>query len=130
MWLTSLASTQPDTTVAGAAVEILIEPRTSEIDQFAVIRATLPPGTPMPRHSHGDSDALIIPLDGELLLVSGYGCVERLAPGMLVTVAAHERISVENNTERPASMLVCLAPPTFAETLLAESVPAARGASC
>ena len=69
-------------------------------------------------------------LDGELLLVSGYGCVERLAPGMLVTVAAHERISVENNTERPASMLVCLAPPTFAETLLAESVPAARGASC
>ncbi len=130
MWITSLDSTHRSTMLIDAAIEILIEPRTSETRHFAVIRVTVPPATTMPRHSHGDSEALLIPLDGELLLVSGYGCVERLVPGKLATVAAHERISVENHTAQPASMLVCFAPTTFVETLTAVPVPAMNGASC
>jgi hypothetical protein len=37
---------------------------------------------------------------------------------------------VENHTAQPASMLVCLAPATFVETLTAVPVPAMNGASC
>jgi quercetin dioxygenase-like cupin family protein len=117
-------------TEADAAIEVLVASRTSEIDQFAILRVTLPPATSIPRHSHGESEALFIPLDGELLIVSGYGGVERVTPGTLVTVSAHERVSVENPTALPASMLVCLAPPTFAETLAVEPTTATRGASC
>jgi quercetin dioxygenase-like cupin family protein len=130
MWITAFDSTHRSTTLVDAAIEILVEPRTGETNHFAVIRVTVPPAATMPRHSHGDSEALLIPLDGELLLVSGYGCVERLVSGMLATVAAHERISVENHTAQPASMLICLAPPTFVETLPAVIVPATRGAPC
>jgi quercetin dioxygenase-like cupin family protein len=91
---------------------------------------TLPPATKMPRHNHGESDALLIPLAGELLLVGGDGCVERLTPGVLATVAAHERVSVENPTAEPANMLVCFAPATFVETLPAALAPALVGAPC
>ena len=130
MWITSIDSTDRSTTQVDSAIEILVEPGTSETTHLAVIKVTLPPGIAMPRHSHGDSDAVIIPLDGELLLVSGYGCVERLASGTLATVAAHERISVENHTAQPASMLVCFAPPRFVETLAAVPAPPMKGASC
>jgi quercetin dioxygenase-like cupin family protein len=130
MWITSLDSTHPSTTLVNAAVEILIDPRISETSQLAAIRITVPPATTMPRHSHGDSEALLISLEGELLVVSGYGCVERLVPGKLATLAADERISVENHTAQPASMLVCFAPPTYVETLAASSAPAMNGASC
>jgi quercetin dioxygenase-like cupin family protein len=130
MWITSLDATHRSTTLVDATIEILIEPRISETRQLAAIRVTVPPDTTMPRHTHDDSEALLIPLDGELLLVSGYGCVARLVPGKLATVAAHERISVENHTAQPASMLVCFAPPTFVETLAAGPAPAMNGASC
>ena len=130
MWITSLDSTHRSTTIVDAAIDILVEPRIGETNHLAVIRVTVPPAAAMPRHSHGDSEALLIPLDGELLLVSGYGCVERLVSGMLATIAAHERISVENHTAQPASMLVCFAPPTFVETLAAVPAPAMNGASC
>ena len=84
----------------------------------------------MPRHSHGESDAVIITLEGELVLVSSYGGVERLVAGMVATVAAHERISVGNHTAQPASMLVCFAPPAFAQTLVTVPPPSMDGASC
>jgi hypothetical protein len=64
------------------------------------------------------------------LLVSGYGSVERLVCGMAAAVAAHERISVENHTAQPASMLVCFAPPAFVETLAAAPASPVNGASC
>ena len=126
MWITSLDSTpHPSTTLLDAAIEVLVE-----TERLAVIRVTLPPAAKMPRHSHGESDALLIPLAGELLLVGGDGCVERLTPGVLATVAAHERVSVENPTAHPANMLVCFAPTTFLETWPAAAVPALVGAPC
>jgi len=127
MWITSFDSTQhsPD-----ASVDILVDPSTSETDHLAVTRVTLPPGAAMPRHSRGYSDTLIIPLDGELSLVSGDGCVEHLVPCTLATVAAHERISVENHALEPASMLECFAPPTFVETRAGLPARAVNEARC
>ena len=70
---------------------------------------------------------MLIPLAGEVLLAGGDRCVERLAPGVLATVPAYERVSVENPSMEPASMLVCFGPGTFVETLPGA---AAAGASC
>jgi quercetin dioxygenase-like cupin family protein len=117
MWTTSLESTSPSTARLDAAVEVLVE-----TDHLAVIRVTLPPASKMPRHAHGESEALLIPLAGQLLVAGGDRCVERLAPGVLATLAAHERVSVENPTTQPASMLVCFGPATFVETLPAAAV--------
>ena len=130
MWITSLDPTPPSTTLLDVAIDVLVEPHTSETDHLAVIRVTLPPATKMPRHSHGESEALLIPLAGELLLVGGEGSVERLVPGVLATIATHERISIENPTAHPASMLVSFAPASFLETLSAASAPAVAGAPC
>src|SRR3954470_15808512 len=104
MWITSLASTHRSATLVDAVIEVLVEPRLSETEHLAAARVTIPPGATMPRHSHGESEALLIPLAGELLLVGVDGRVERLAEGTLAVVAAHERICVENPGVEPASV--------------------------
>ena len=129
MWITSFDSTHRTATLVDAAIEVLVEPSLSEIEHLAAVRVTIPPGAAMPRHSHGESEALLVPLAGELLLVGIGGRVERLAAGTLAVVAAHERISVENPSLKPARVLVCFAPATFVETLDGAQVPAVAGAS-
>lgn len=129
MWITSLDSTHPSATLVDAAIEVLVEPRLSETEHLAALRVTIPPGAAMRRHSHGESEALLVPLAGEMLLVGIDGRVERLAEGTLAVVAAHERVIVENPGSEPASMLVCLAPATFVETLSVTRASAVAGAS-
>lgn len=130
MWITSLNSTRRTATLVDAVIEVLVEPGLSGIEHLAAVRMTIPPGAAMPRHDHGESEALLVPLAGELLLVGVDGRVERLAAGMLAVVAAHERISVENPGGEPATVLMCFAPATFVGALGDAQVPAVAGASC
>lgn len=116
MWTTALDSGHRRASLAAATIDVLAEPGHGG-EQIAAVRVTIPPGASMPRHDHGESDALLVPLSGELLLTGGDGHVERLGNGTLTVLAAGERVSVENTTAEPASMLVCFAPPTFVEAL-------------
>src|SRR4051794_28529976 len=129
MWMTSLDSAHRRATLTDAAIEVLVEPGVGETERLAAVQVTIPPGAAMPRHSHGKSEALLIPLAGELLLVGIDGRVERLAEGTLAVIAAHERVALQNPGVERASVLVCFAPPTFVEALGA-AVPAETGASC
>lgn len=124
MWTTSLDSGQRRTSLMDATIDVLVEPRSADMDQLAVVRVTIPAAATMPRHDHGKSEAVLIPLAGELLLSGPDGRVERLQVGTLATVSAHERVSVQNPGAQPASMLVCFAPPAFVEALRREPVPA------
>lgn len=126
MWTTALDSGHRRASLAAATIDVLAEPGHGG-EQIAAVRVTIPPGASMPRHDHGESDALLVPLAGELLLTGADGQVERLASGTLTVVAAGERVSVENRTAQPASMLVCFAPPTFVAGLGA-TPPALAGA--
>ena len=78
----------------------------------AAIHLTVKGGARMPEHDHGESDSLLIPLTGRLIL-RGRATETQLECGMVAFVATGERVSVENPTTAPASMIVCFAPPTF-----------------
>lgn len=130
MWITSLDSTDPSATLVDPDIAVLVEPGFGEIEHLAAVQLTLPPGAAVPRHSHGEAEALLVPLAGEVLLVGIDGRVERLAEGTLVVIAAHERVSVKNPGLESASVLVCFAPATLMESPNVASTPAVAGASC
>ena len=130
MWTTSLDSAHRSATLVDAAIDFLVEPSLSGTEHLAAVQVTIPPGSAMPRHSPDDSEALLVPLAGEVLLVGVDGCVERLGDGRIAVVRAHERVSVQNPGVEPASVLVCFAPATLHETLKPAQVPAVAGASC
>jgi len=93
----------------GAAIDVLLG---GESGRLAAIHVTVKGGARMPEHDHGDSDALLLPLTGRLVL-RGNGAEAQLEPGVVAFVAAGERMSVENPATAAASMIVCFAPPTF-----------------
>lgn len=130
MWITSLDSTDPSATLVDPDIAVLVEPGFGEIEHLAAVQLTLPPGAAVPRHSHGEAEALLVPLAGEVLLVGIDGRVERLAEGTLAVIAAHERVSVKNPGLESASVLVCFAPATLMESPNVASTPAVAGASC
>ncbi len=97
----------------GAAIDVLLE---GAPEPLAAIHVTVKGGARMPEHDHGESDALLIPLSGRLIL-RGTATEVQLESGMVAFVAAGERVSVENPTTAAASMVVCFAPPTFVHAL-------------
>ena len=131
MWTASLDDGDRRMFASGIALDVIVDPATVEHPHAAVVRITVPAATRMPAHDHGPSDAILIPLAGELLICSADGRVERLQHGRLAVVPAHERISVHNPGSAPASMLACFAPPTFVERLSAPSHSVTEaGAAC
>ena len=97
----------------GAAIDVLLE---GAPERLAAIHVTVKPGARMPEHDHGESDALLIPLTGQLILRAAI-TEEELVSGMVAFVAAGERVSVENPTTAAASMIVCFAPASFVHAL-------------
>lgn len=117
MWITSLESPRRTASLMGATIDVLVEPDRKGPADLGVVRVTVPPASTLPAHDHGESDAVLVALAGELLLFGPGGRVVRLEPGTLAVVPAHERVSAQNPTTEPASMLVCFAPPTFVEAI-------------
>lgn len=85
-------------------------------ERLAAIHVTVKAGARMPEHDHADSDAVLLPLTGQLVL-RGNGGEAQLTPGVIAFVAAGERVSVENPTASAASMIACFAPPTLVHAL-------------
>lgn len=107
----------------GPSVEILVDEQ-DNAGQIAAAHLTIPAGGGMPEHTHGDSAALLIMLDGELRIRSG-DREDTLVPGTLVYVARGERIGLANGAGRPATVLAVFAPADFIRT--PTRWPAARG---
>jgi quercetin dioxygenase-like cupin family protein len=111
----------------GVAIDVIVGTDDHPDTQAAMARVTLPPQTTLPRHDHGESDALLVPLDGRLLVCGTGGRIESLETGRVIVVPAHESVSVQNPGSHAASMLVCFAPGTFLQELSA--TPPAQVAS-
>ncbi|UXY31977.1 cupin domain-containing protein [Streptomyces sp. HUAS TT20] len=91
---------------------------TEEIsDQVAVLHVELAAGTTMAEHEHGASQVVLIPVAGAVE-VHHEGRVWTLTAG---TAAAHigvgERVSLANPGAEPASLMVVVSPPEFADRL-------------
>ena len=70
----------------------------------------------MPEHEHGESEALVVPLAGELLVSSG-DQQEEAAPGVVVLLVRGERVRLDNQTGDPTSLLAVFAPGSFVRAL-------------
>lgn len=99
----------------GPTAALLTTAETS--DRVAVLHVELPAGATMPEHDHGASQVVLIPVAGAVE-VHHDGQARTLTAG---TAAAHiavgERVSLANPGAEPASLMVVVSPPEFAERL-------------
>lgn len=117
MWTTTLQQDHPRSAMLEASIDVLLDPRDGEAANLAAIHITVPPGAVMPPHHHGASEAVLFPLEGELVVLDAAGAERRIAPGSLTVVGAQEKVGVENRSAAPARVLVCFAPPSFIEAV-------------
>lgn len=102
----------------GPAIEIVIGADAGR--PAGVLVVTVPGGGAMAEHSHGDSEAMLIPQSGRLRLIDAAdGTVVELEPGVLATIPVGQRVRLENPTDEDARTLVVLTPPDFAAQLAA-----------
>ncbi len=99
----------------GPAAEILVDER-PETGQLAAAHVVLPAGGAMPEHEHGESEALVVPLAGELVISSG-NQHEKITPGVVGRLARGERVRLENQSSDPVSLLAVFAPGHFLPAL-------------
>ncbi len=100
----------------GPSVEVLVDDGV-EGRQLASAKVTLAPGAAMPEHDHGESEALVISIAGELVF-SGADGEQRLTPGAVGHIARGERVRVENRSDQESSMMVVFTPPSFVRALM------------
>ncbi len=100
----------------GPSVEILAEQLPIEGRKIAAAHVHLPPGSMMPPHAHGESEAIVTPLNGQVVLASD-DQHEVLEPGMIAMIAIGEKVRVENATSEPVSLLAVFAPTSFITAL-------------
>jgi len=111
----------------GPTVEVLIDGNQRDGGNLAAAHVLVPPGGGMPEHEHGESEAIILPQSGRVVIEGG-GESEILEPGAMTLIGVGERVSLTNpSSSEPTSLLVFFAPPGFVNVLA--SWPATEGPS-
>lgn len=106
------------TPVPGAPeIEVLLG---GEGRDVAVLAVNIPPGGGMPRHDHGPSSVVLVPLSGAVLL-TGTGVDEaiELSTGTIGALDVGESVQLDNVGQSEAKVLVVLSPPGFVESIKA-----------
>ncbi len=100
----SAAAGQESGVDSGPTVEVLLEDLLGD-RQLTVTRVVVPPGYGMREHDHGDAEALIVAVSGEVVMTSG----SRPAPitaGVVVRLDRGERVQLENRSSEPFAMVM------------------------
>jgi quercetin dioxygenase-like cupin family protein len=85
---------------------------------LGVAIVTIPAGGGMPEHDHGSSRAMVLPLDGEVVMVDAERGSEHVAsPGSVVTIPVGKRVEVRNDGSDDVSIQVVFDPPDFTRQL-------------
>ncbi len=72
----------------------------------------------MPEHDHGESEALIVLIDGDLVITTEDDEL-KLDLGVVIHIAHGERVRVQNVGDRTAAMLAVFTPASFVDRLAA-----------
>lgn len=100
----------------GPQVEVLLDGAGTGV---AVLGVTIPAGAGMPRHDHGPSSVVLVPLAGSVSVGDGEGDPVELPVGTVGTIGVGEQVRLENSGEGEARVLVVLSPPDFVESVRA-----------
>jgi len=100
----SVAAVQESGVDSGPTVEVLLEEIQGD-RQVTVTRVVVPPGDGMREHDHGDAEALIVAVSGEVVMSSG---ARRAAipAGVVVRLDRGERVQLENRSSEPFAMVM------------------------
>lgn len=101
-------ASHPTSTSADPTVNSLID-QTPDGGGLAVTEVTIPPGTRTREHDHGGSEALLVPLDGRLIVTSG-NQRQDISRGMAVLLGREERVQLSNQSSEPFTMIVVFTP--------------------
>ena len=108
----------------GPVAELLVGGE--EGGRLGVARVVVPPGGGMPEHEHGESEALVLPQEGRVVIRGEDGREQTLDPGTMALIGVGERVSLTNPSgSEEAVLLAFFAPSAFVRTLA--SWPAADG---
>jgi quercetin dioxygenase-like cupin family protein len=100
----------------GPAAKVLIG--TEDDWPMGVAMVEIPAGGQMPRHDHGSSAAMVIPLDEPVVLVDlGEQKEIEAAPGKVVTIPIGDLVEVHNRGGADATLAVVFNPPDFTRQL-------------
>ncbi len=101
----------------GPTVEVLVGEGAADGSNFGAAHVLVPPGGVMPEHDHGDSEALVVPQSGQIV-IEGRGEEEEIRPGEMVLIGVGELVSLRNpSPSEPVALLAFFTPPQFVETL-------------
>lgn len=81
-------------------------------------RVVVPPGGGMPEHEHGESEALVVPRSGRVVVRGEGGREETLEPGAMALIGVGERVASTNPSDsEEAELLAFFAPAGFVGNL-------------
>jgi len=92
----------------GPTVQTLIDEAASG-GQLTVTRVVVPAGGDMREHDHGESQALLVPLAGELVITSGSDH-EIISLGTIALLERGERVRLTNQTSEPCTVVMVFTP--------------------
>ncbi len=92
----------------GPTVETLIDEAASG-GQLTVTQVVVPAGGDMREHDHGESQALLVPLAGELVITSG-SHHEIISLGTVALLERGERVRLTNQTSEPCTVVMVFTP--------------------
>ncbi|MCB0829107.1 MAG: cupin domain-containing protein [Solirubrobacterales bacterium] len=100
----------------GPSAEVLIG--TGDDWPMGVAHVVVPPGGGMPRHNHGSSAAMVVPLDGPVVISDADDDAElEVGPGGVVTIPVGALVEVHNRGEAAVAIMVVFDPPDFTRQL-------------
>ncbi len=99
----------------GPTVQLVVDAKDPE-RRMSAARVFIPAGCAMAQHDHGESEALVLGVEGTLFLVDDEAANE-LAPGTMIHIKRGDKVRVENRGSSPASMLAVFTPASFVDKL-------------
>ncbi len=93
---------------SGPTVQVLIDEEAGG-GQLTVTRVVVPAGGEMREHDHGESQVLLVPLTGEVVL-TGAGQHEIISLGTVALLERGERVGLTNQTSEPCIVVMVFTP--------------------
>lgn len=97
----------------GPSAEVLFGGEADE--RLGAVHVVVPPGAALPAHEHGESESLLISLEGRALLSDAEqgGATVELEPGAMATIPVGHKVELRNEDGDPARLLAVFSPADF-----------------